>query len=450
MQAPPLTGATSMLEQEARALMTRLARVQPFALQMPMVTAAAIPSAAQLAIERHMLTARRSLRGMVLKYLSWLRGEGRMAPPENAQRRFTFLRMRFNSVLTQFDIFADVISQRSQHLTGVWMSGLDVAAADALQLPDRYFEPPPVVCYLDRGHGAAIRRARTRLPGGDQNPVAIIRVPRERMVGSGIGSSLFHEVGHQGAALLDLVNSLRPVLQRRQRAGGNTLAWKMWERWISEIVADFWSVSRLGISSTLGLIGVVTLPRVFVFRAELEDPHPMPWVRVKLSCAMGHELYPHPQWAALSRVWESLYPPRDLDEPTSALLGDIQTSMPEFVSLLVNHRPKALQGRSLKEVFAFEQVRPASLAERFASWQPMAADRDRMLRTSPSVAFAVLGQARAEGKLSPEDESRTLERLLFYWAVRSTLGSATLQTSADVARSITSPGIATRYGSIAN
>ena len=123
MQAPPLTGATSMLEQEARALMTRLARVQPFALQMPMVTAAAIPSAAQLAIERHMLTARRSLTGMVLKYLSWLRGEGRMARPENAQRRFTFLRLRFNAVLSQFDIFADVITQRSEHETGVWLAG---------------------------------------------------------------------------------------------------------------------------------------------------------------------------------------------------------------------------------------------------------------------------------------------------------------------------------------
>ncbi len=59
----------------------------------------------------------------------------------------------------------------------------------------------------------AIRRARTRLPGGGDNPVAIIRLPRERMVGSGIASSLIHEVGHQGAALLDLVNSLRPLLQ---------------------------------------------------------------------------------------------------------------------------------------------------------------------------------------------------------------------------------------------
>ena len=99
-------------------------------------------------------------------------------------------------MLTQFDIFADVLSQRSEHDTGVWLSGLDVVAADALALPD-YYEAPPVICYLDRGHGAAIRRARTRLPGGSENPVAVVRVPRERMVGSGIASSLVHEVGHQ-------------------------------------------------------------------------------------------------------------------------------------------------------------------------------------------------------------------------------------------------------------
>ena len=79
------------------------------------------------------------------------------------------------------------------------------------------------VCYLDRGVGAAIRRARTRLPGGGDNPAAIIRVPRERMVGGGIASSLVHEVGHQAAALLGLVSSLRPVL-RAQRGDARAVA----------------------------------------------------------------------------------------------------------------------------------------------------------------------------------------------------------------------------------
>jgi len=93
------------------------------------------------------------------------------------------LRMRFNLGLSQLDLFSDAITQRSENETGLWLSGLDVAAQDALDLPGGYFRAPPVVCYLHRGLGGAIRRARTRLPGGGENPVSIIRIPRERMVG---------------------------------------------------------------------------------------------------------------------------------------------------------------------------------------------------------------------------------------------------------------------------
>ncbi|MGH8614458.1 MAG: hypothetical protein ACREYF_21165 [Gammaproteobacteria bacterium] len=53
-------------------------------------------------------------------------------------------------MLSQFDLFADALTQRSEHETGVWLSGLDVVAADALSLPD-YYPSPPVVCYLDHG-----------------------------------------------------------------------------------------------------------------------------------------------------------------------------------------------------------------------------------------------------------------------------------------------------------
>jgi hypothetical protein len=164
-----------------------------------------------------------------------------------------------------------------------------------------------VICYLDRGVGAVIRGARTRLPGGGDNPVAIIRVPRERMIGSGIASSLIHEVGHQAAALLGLVASLKPVLQTTQRSTAEPLAWQLWERWISEIVSDFWSIAKVGVVSTLGLIGVVSLPRPFVFRLNFDDPHPIPWIPVKLSCAIGNALYRHPQWQKVADLWKAYY-----------------------------------------------------------------------------------------------------------------------------------------------
>ncbi len=409
-----------MLDQEARALLARLSRVKPFVLSEPMVLAASLLPTSQIAIERFLGKGRRELKERVQDFLSGLQGEGGHASPEEVQRRFVFLRLRFNAVLSQLELFHQVISQRCEHEQGVWLSGLDVVAADALALPE-YYEAPPVICYLDRGVGGAIRRARTRLPGGGENPVAVIRIPRERMIGSGIASSLIHEVGHQGAALLGLVSSLQPVLRAKQLGVREPLAWRLWERWISEIVSDFWSVARVGVVSTLGLIGVVSLPRPFVFRINVDDPHPTPWIRVKLSCAIGNGLYPHPQWQRVARLWESYYPIADLDDERRNMLARLEESLPEFVSVLINHRPKALRGRSLREAMNVEQRTPGRLAALFGAWSK--APR-QLYRAQPSLVFAVLGQARADGGLSPEDESDLLAKLLTFWAMRSTLDSS--------------------------
>jgi hypothetical protein len=401
-----------MLVQEARALLTRLARVKPFALYEPMVPAAGISPLAQTAIERHLAEGRRELRGRVRNFLEWLHGpEGQRASPAEQQRRFTFLRLRFNAVLSQFDLFADVLTQRSEHETGVWLSGLDVVAADALSLPD-YYPSPSVVCYLDRGVGAAIRRARTRLPGGGDNPVAIIRVPRERMVGSGIASSLVHEVGHQAAALLDLVDSLR--LELRRRAGN---IWRLWERWISEIVADFWAVGRVGITSTLGLLSVVSLPSFFVFRINTDDPHPTPWVRVMLSCAIGQAMFPHPQWARLAACWQAFYPVQSTNDEVRAVIGELLQTMPEFVALLTNHRPPSLRGRTLLDVLRAPGLEADRLLTILDQWR---SEPRRIRDASPTLVFAVCGQARVAGRLGAYEESRLLTRLITRWALRST------------------------------
>jgi hypothetical protein len=408
-----------MLAQEARALLTRLARVKPFALQETMVPAAALSDAAQTNIENFLAEGRRELRSLINGYINWIESpQGRRMEPETQQRRFTFLRLRFNVLLSQVDIFSDVITQRSEHGTGVRLAGLDVVAADALRIPGNYYNPPPVICYVDRGQGAAIRRAKTRLPGGRDNPVAVIRIPRERMVGSGIGSSLIHEVGHQAAALLDLINSLRPILKQKQLSSRTPGAWVLWERWISEIVADFWSVAKLGISSTNGLMAVVSLPRAFVFRISLDDPHPFPWIRVKLSCAMGAALYPHPQWQRFSELWEAFYPRAGLDRDKLAVIQSLEREMPEFVELLTRHRPARLRGSSLAEAVTSADRRPERLAAYWNAWQ---AEPDRMRRAPPALTMAVLGQARANGKVTPALESRTLGYLLTWWALARTL-----------------------------
>jgi hypothetical protein len=157
------------LSREARSLLDRLARLQPFALQETMVPAAAFTTAAQTAVERFLSRGRRALRCEVLGYLDWLHSDaGRWASPEEAQRRLVFLRLRFNSVLSQFDIFSEAQSQRSGHDVGIWLAGLDELARDALELPG-LFEAPPVICYLARTRAC---RAATTTP----SPLSACRV----------------------------------------------------------------------------------------------------------------------------------------------------------------------------------------------------------------------------------------------------------------------------------
>ena len=418
--AVPVAPGLTLVEQEARALLVRLGRVKPFALQQTMVPAAALPPASLSAIDRYLIEGRKKVNRMVRKFIRWLRSaEGRSVSPEVAQRRFSMLRMRFNTSLAHLDIFAAVLTQRSEQETGIWLAGLDIVAADALSLNGNYYNLPGVICFLDRSHGAAIRRARTRLPGGGDNPVAIIRMPRERMIGSGIASSLVHEVGHQAVALLDLIESIRPLLRGLQRNGGEeSPAWGYWDRCISEILADFWSVARVGITSTLGLMGVVTLPRYFIFRLNLDDPHPVPWMRVRLSCAMGRALFPHPQWDRLENIWLSYYPPKDLEGDKRKFLELLVKTMPGLATLLADHRPKSLRGCSLQEALQTNERQPARLTALFRSWQ---ASRSEMYRASPTTVFAVIGQARAEGAITPETEGRIFAEMLRYWALRDTL-----------------------------
>jgi hypothetical protein len=434
MRADP--SATWLLEQETRALLTRLNGIQPFVLQETYLAAAALSPAALAGIEQHLIVGRREVRRRARGFLRWLRGPGASAPAAEQQRRFWMLRMTFQNALSQFDLFSEVITQRSEHGNGVLLSGLDVAAAEALLLPGGFFEGPPVVCSLHRGLGGAIRRARTRLPGGGDNPVALIRIPRERMIGYGIASSLVHEVGHQGAALLELVESLQAELRPIRRRTDLRTAWDLWDRWISEIVADLWSISRIGIGSTLGLIGLVSLPRGFVFRPSDDDPHPMPWVRVLLSCAIGDRLYPDPQWERLAATWRAMYPVAGLRPELRAIVDELRTTMPDFVSVLVEHRSTRLRGCTLGEALRNPELRREALLRRFSDWEARPA---LMAAAPPTMAFAVLGQARASGRLTPERESRLLRRLIGSWAVTSSLRTAEAATRTDAAMFLGQP-----------
>jgi hypothetical protein len=219
------------------------------------------------------------------------------------------------------------------------------------------------------------------------------------------------------AAQLDLVPSLQAEISRRARRGDEQ-AWSSWHSTVSECVADLWSVGKLGISSTLGLLAVVSLPRALTFRPPRGDPHPMPYVRVLLSAAVGDALYPHPQWGALVAAWKAFYPVGDVGRELRQHIALLEATAPAMADLMASHRPPALEGRSIADVLPLGSRTPDSLLARFHAWGD---DLGVLARQPPTLVFAVMGQARAAGLVAPRVESTVLGDVLAAWAVRSSI-----------------------------
>ncbi|CAN5904313.1 hypothetical protein BH11BAC7_BH11BAC7_04480 [soil metagenome] len=412
----PSAFITEFIANEAEAMLIRIRQLKPFRMTVSMVKSAAVSDRAFKGVDDHVNNAKRKLRISVIAFIRKLRHKKleEQIDPVALQNQFTMLKLRFNSILDQLDIYADVLTQRSEQETGTWLRGLDILAEDGLLPGKKYFELPALMVYLDRGHGGAIRRARTRLPGGDLNPVAVIQIPRERMCGNGIGASLIHEVGHQGAELIGLTLALKEATHKvGEQKIKNKKAWIYFERWVSEIVADFWAIAQLGIGATQGLMGVVSLPAYFQFRLDLNDPHPAPFVRVLLSCCSGSLLFPDPQWQRLEQLWNSFYPTEKLPEHKRQDLHELLEEMPEFIRLMINLRLKALNNQRLVEIFPIAERQPHLLRKYYGEIKK---DRSILKRIPPTLLFAILGQAKADFKLCAKSESRLIQYQLTNWA----------------------------------
>jgi hypothetical protein len=84
----------------------------------------------------------------------------------------------------------------------------------------------------------------------------------------------------------------------------------------------------------------------------------------------------------------------------------------------MEHRPPSLSGRSILEALRSSDRSPEQLRRRYAAWR----DRFHEMRdVRPSLALAALGQARTDGSITPEHESRLIGDLLTYWALRRAL-----------------------------
>ena len=235
-----------LLEYEARALLARLDQVKPFALHQTMVLAAALPrpgAAVYRAVPAQRPSppprTRQRISPVAPRTRPFVRSRGATAQvrpdPDGVQRRPVAVRPVHRG--------RDP-AQRARHrrlALGTGRAGGRCPAGRRRRIRAGVRRSATWPGARERRSGGRTLGSR----GGGANPVAIIRVPRERMVGSGIASSLVHEVGHQGAAQLGLVETLRGDLARGRAAEPDGV-WDTFDRWLSEIVADCWSVGSSG------------------------------------------------------------------------------------------------------------------------------------------------------------------------------------------------------------
>lgn len=407
--------AVRWLAQESEALDSRLALVPRFAATIPMVHESA-PSdrAVHLAdtiVERSRRVLHREVRALT-------RSLPRRAPTKlelaRSQAHYQALRGRFDALQTTVDIFADALTQRAQHKIGPLLRGLDVLSRDGLLTRPRLFTPPPLVCYLDQGIGGAIRRVFTNLPGAGPNGVALVRIPRERLCGNGY-ASLLHEVGHQGAALLNLVSAYRRCLEHEALNGAiSRAAGAYWLAKISEVVADVWACAKLGAAGTLGLFGVLGRTARFTFSDNPAGPHPMPWLRARISVAFGSAAMPHPLWSELRELWNALYPVVSAPRRARQLLEVVEPSIARVGQALALTQLPELRGLSLPQALGAEQVSPAALLSRLDAL--LRATRLESTALRPCVALAAIGLARHGGLVTPTEENALVAHATRQWA----------------------------------
>ena len=83
---------------------------------------------------------------------------------------------------------------------------------------------------------------------------------------------------------------------------------------------------------------------------------------------MGRALFPDPQWDRLAGLWDAFYPTDGLTPGARDIHRRLEMAIPEFVDLLIRHRPASLRGRALGEVMQLEDRQPHRLAALYRTW----------------------------------------------------------------------------------
>jgi len=303
------------------------------------------------------------------------------------------LRRRYSQVETTLDFFGDAVSSRTSPQLRAALQALDALAVASMDpvLTRAGHARIPVLSYVDKGMGASILRADIRLwAPGSINPVAAIKIVRHNLYRP---TSLFHEAGHQVAAVTGWVPSLQASLAQALR--GDAALRSMWTPWASEIAADVFAFVHTGYASVTALYDVVGDART-ILRWPIGDPHPVGWLRTLLGCAMCRAAYGTGPWDDLETAVVTSFPLRRADPTVRELLDRSRRRMPGIAAACLTAPVPGLGGNPIAAAVDPARAAPAALAELERTAGPALWTSSHWRRTEGIRIVALAGLREAE------------------------------------------------------
>jgi hypothetical protein len=276
------------------------------------------------------------------------------------RRHLVAFRARYLRTETTLDFFGDAINTRTNPRLAALLRACDVLAGRSIfGVLDPCGQPTPLVLtYLDRGLGASILKAGSRLwDGHATSPAAAIKVVPHNLYRP---TALVHEGGHQAAAILGWNEELGDALYGSVSGAGAGLA-RIWAGWASEIAADAVAFVHTGYAAVAGLHDVLAGDPAALFRYLPGDPHPIAYIRVLLGVAACRRFYGAGPWDDLAEAWREAYPLDGAGPAVRAFVERSEPLLPRIVEASLCAPMRAFGGRSLAALVDPDRVRPQAL-----------------------------------------------------------------------------------------
>jgi hypothetical protein len=242
---------------------------------------------------------------------------------------------------------------------------------------------------------------------GEPNPFPIVRIPWDR--DNPWQAVFLHEVAHNLQADLGIWQENRQAVVRRTlRASGDPSLTRIYGLWHKEIFADLAAILLGGPASAWGMASFLAhpAPRTMTFRAG--GAHPTAYLRVHILAEMVRRLGFEDDARRLSRVWDDLYNPRQVNRLPARLLATSNQIIPEIVDEIAFQTRRNLAHRSLADIIPFD-----SDDENAIRAGAKALVRGRIPQDlAPRHLVSAASYALAEGRISPRLLSdRVVDRL---------------------------------------